>query len=267
MRIVLLVLALCSVAPLAAAQSAIDQGFTRFAEADFEGALSSFASAEEAASLTRDDVLRIYLGRALVHFALEARPDAERAIRALLSIDPAYEVPSTVAPALREVFERIRAEGRAMGVSIEARETPGGARLSAEVADPASIVRTTRLRARDPAVASEGSWVTADATELVVPGARAGVELEVEVVLVGPGGAELFTDHESVEVRRALVERVDAPAAPAIVRASSGPDVGLIAGLTIGIGVPVLAAVAILIAFFAIPANDTIIDGPHFVTP
>ena len=185
----------------------VDEGVARYEQAEFTAALAAFRSAAAGDDLRREDLLTLLATRALVHFALGESAQMTEDLRALASLDPAFEWGPATAPPLVEAFEDARnAQQGVLSVEIGAEIPPGArsVRVHATVLnDGAGLGRETRLRAR----IAGGAWEEASGGEVTV--GWTGAVVEVVAVVVGPGGAEL--------ARRGTAESpetLDVPAPP-----------------------------------------------------
>ena len=104
-----LALLLIAVLPAGAfAHPLVDRGIEAYENADFETALSSFARAEYAEDLSREDLVVLLHNRALVYFALGDTDSMERDLRRLARIDAGHEMDEAVPPTVRQAFDRVR---------------------------------------------------------------------------------------------------------------------------------------------------------------
>ena len=176
----------------------LDQAQEKFQQAEFEAALALYAQAEEANDLTRDDLVELYLRRALVHHALGNEDELDLDLFRLATIAPDTDLGRQIPPRVRDAFDAaVRETGGAL--SVEVRTEPAGAvvRLSTRVErDQAALVREVRLGARAPG----GEWQTAVNDELVVtPGPEGRVEYWAAAI--GPGGAAIAASGTETEPR------------------------------------------------------------------
>jgi hypothetical protein len=178
-------------AGVASAHPILDEAQSRFDEADFEGALAAFERAEQAGDLTRDDVIQLYVQRALVHHTLGDEANLETDLMRLASLEPDYEFGRQVPPVVREAFDRVK--GRTTGriaVRVDAQSHAGGVLLEARVSnDTSGIVQEVRLGARAPG----NAWTQRSNATLEMP-ASSDATLEIYAEAVGPGGAVLASD-------------------------------------------------------------------------
>jgi hypothetical protein len=167
------------------------EGQRLYGQADFAGALRAFAAAESSEDLSRGDLIALLEGRALVHFALDAREEATADLTALASVDPAHEFSGETPPEVRNEFAsaRRRTGGERVRVRIETEQSAGGVSLRAAVAgDVARLVREVVITAR----AGSGEWESGAGGILRVDAPR-GTRVEYYAVAEGPGGAPVAT--------------------------------------------------------------------------
>ncbi len=182
---------LAATATTAFAHPILEEAQARFDEADFEGALEAFQRAEQAGDLTRDDVIQLYVQRALVHHTLGDEENLETDLMRLASLEPNYEFGRSVPPVVREAFDRAkeRTTGR-IRVQAEAQSHAGGVRLEARVTnDTSGIVQEVRLGARAPG----NAWTQRSNSVLEMP-TTSDQTLEIYAEAIGPGGAVLASD-------------------------------------------------------------------------
>jgi len=164
------------------------EGMARMQEADFDAALDRFDRAE-AGNLDRDGLVRLYMHRAVVLFALD-RPEEMRAdLRRALALSPSARPPATSPPPVLVAAARIRAVGVAPP-SLEVRAHPArdGVRFSAEVGvDGARLSRGTRLWARRPGSPRWQGGTTASLFVVAPPD----TEVLWYAELLGPAGVVL----------------------------------------------------------------------------
>jgi hypothetical protein len=274
-------------APVVAyAHPLIDEGERKYEDADFPGALDAFARAEAATDLTRDDLVRLYTRRAMVHHAMQHPEELEADVFRLANLDRALRLPRAVPPAVRRAYEQaVTRVTSLLRVDVEAEAMPGGTRLVARVSDDnAGLVQSLRVRART----AGGAWRRTDRATLELP-AAAGATVEYVAEAIGPGGAVLAqagTDDAPLRttLSPALVTSAVTPAAatttadgataatttpgpaPVPPRDPAPRDVGgapvwpwLVAGGA------VLAAAVVVVALFVVPGpqGDQPVSGPQ----
>jgi hypothetical protein len=263
----------------------LDEGERKYEDADFQGALDAFARAEQAADLTRDDLVRLYTRRAMVHHAMQRPEELEADVFRLAHLDRALRLPRAVPPAVRRAYEQAvtRVSGT-LRVDVEAEPMPGGTRIVARVSDDnAGLVQSLRVRAR----VSGAAWRRVERATLEIP-AAAGATVEYVAEAVGPGGAVLAqagTDDAPLRttLAPALVEAAAAPvvAAPTGTVPASSPVSGGGAAPSGALpraaegGAPVwpwllaggvvIAAAAVVVALFVVPGpeGDQPVSGPQ----
>jgi hypothetical protein len=153
-----------------------------YREADFEAALEALERAEASERLTRDELKRLLVRRAVI---LSARSDDEalhRALTQLLVVDPDARFGEEVAPRLRAQLEEMRAERPQPEVNVALELRGPTVRLVGSVGDHAGLARSVRVGAR----ASGGPWVESR-NELALD-ALPGATIEYYAAAIGPGG-------------------------------------------------------------------------------
>ena len=171
---------------VAAANDDVDQGWQRYLEADFEGALEAFARAERGA-LDRSELVSMLEGRAQVQFASGAEAQLDATLVALASLAPAHRLAPESPPELSARFAATAQRlGAALGVDVEVSREGGAMRVEARVrGDAAGLARRVRIVARVAGVEREA---VDEPLELLV-GASDEVHYWVEVI--GPARAVL----------------------------------------------------------------------------
>lgn len=238
---------------VALAHPLVDQAEARFEEADFEGALEAFAQAEQATDLGRNDLLLVYLRRALVHHAMGQTDAIDMDLFRLATLEPRYRLGREVPPQVRDRFatQARRVEER-LRVKVDATEARGGVRIRAQVTDDlAALVTAVRFGVRT----AGGVWQRSDGAALEVMG-DPDSEVEFYAEAVGPGGAVLASEGTSGAPRRSTIAGLLAPA-----ETGPGPIVGGggggIPAWPFLVGGAVLVAVAVtLVVIFATGGND-----------
>lgn len=266
-RLAALVLgALICLAPAAAlAHPLIDEGLRRYGEADLPGALDALTQAEHATDLTRDDLVQLYLGRAMVHHAMGHATELEADVFRLATLEPALTLRRTAPPPVRLAYEQAAARVPGpMRLDVEVHPTPDGVELVAHVTDDsAGLVQAVRIRARTLG----GTWRRSALASIELP-AAAGAAVEYVAEAVGPGGAVLVSaGTESTPVR--VTTTVAAPGGGASATADrTGADAagrddhGL--GLwpwVIGGGALLVAAVVLIAVLASSSSDDQHISG------
>jgi len=176
---------------VAHAHPILEEAQRRFDEADFEGALEAFGRAERAADLTRDDLVQLYVRRALVHHTLGNADDLETDLMRLASLEPEHEFGRQVPPVVVEAFDRARARTTGqITVSLAAETRPGGVRLEAQIEnDTSGIIQEVRIGARSPG----NAWTQRSNAALEMP-APSDSTIEIYAEAIGPGGAVVASD-------------------------------------------------------------------------
>ena len=202
---------------VALAHPLIDEGKRKYDEADFQGALDAFTRAEQATDLSREDLVQLYIRRAMVHHAMQHPEDLEADVFRLATLDRGLTLPRSAPPPVRRAYEAAVARVTApIRLDVEVQPMPGGIKLIARVTDDnAALVQSLRVRART----QDGSWRTSDRASMEVP-AAAGATVEYVAEAIGPGGAVIAT-------AGTVAEPLTATAGAAI---GPGPDPGEGAG-------------------------------------
>ncbi len=181
--------------PPAAAQPAGLQAAARQfrdgAFADAEETYQALLAADE--GLDRSTLESVYRALTMVRRALQDDAGVERALTALLSLDP-DAVLEDAPPSLGRVVERLREEIRApVGVEVQSEVRGGEARVTVRATeDVASLVRSVRLYVRE----EEGWRARSGDTHRLAP------DTEYFAEAVGPGGAVLASDGSATDPRR-----------------------------------------------------------------
>ena len=164
----------------------LDQAKGQAERAEFERALLTLAKAESEAVLTRDDVVELYLQRAMIHFALRLTSAMAADLELVATLEPKLALDPGLPPEVRAAFPT-RAEQLALRVDGESR--PQSVRLHLQVFGlRTDLVRGVKLSARPRG----GEWISGETSELEI-GAQPGEPVEYYAVAYGPGGAELIT--------------------------------------------------------------------------
>jgi hypothetical protein len=171
---------------VAAAHPLVDRGQRLFEEAEFQGALEAYSQAEQASDLTREDLVRLYQQRALVHHAMGNEAELENDVFRLATLEPRLQLGNDVPPAVRQTFEAAKERVTdALRVVGNAETMPGGVRVTARIEnDLSALVQTIRVSTR----VGDGEWRTAEAANVEVP-APAGARVQYYAEAIGPGGA------------------------------------------------------------------------------
>ncbi len=257
------VVAFSASASRAYAHPLVDEGYRRYSEADFSGALDSFARAWSARGLQRDDVVRVLAGRAMVYFATNDRASLQAALASLAVLEPTYAFPREAPPELAQGLDREVARARGtLGIEVTVEWRGEDAMLSSRVShDPSRIVSAVRLYAR----VSGARPLTGEGT-LLVPGARDGVSYWAEAI--GPGGAVLATEGSESAPREAQHDGV----ALGVIEDPSGGGAtadtggGVSPWLWVGIGaVVVIGVIGTLLLVSSGGKSDSTQPGAPFV--
>ncbi|MBX3272907.1 MAG: hypothetical protein KF729_21775 [Sandaracinaceae bacterium] len=235
--VALVVCAHAVVSAHAAAQSSVDEGWRRVLAADFDGALAAFDEAE-AGTLTRAELVRVFEGRAHVHYALGRAAALEAALARLAAMAPEHRLAPETPPELVERFARL-ADRRRLTLEVELTESETEARLEARAeGDPGGLVRHVRVAAR----VGDGAWLEAQDEPLILPidAARA---LAYYGEALGPGGA--------------VVARDGSREAPHLREGASGGDDAPWGWIALGAGAAVVIGVVIAIVVAATAPADT----------
>jgi hypothetical protein len=189
-------------ASVAHAHPILEEAQRHFEEADFEAALEAYGRAEQAADLSRDDLIQLYVRRALIHHTLGNTADLEADLMRLATLEPQYDFGRQAPPVVVEAFERMRERTTGqLSVRIDATTQPGGVRLEARVSnDTAAIVQEVRLGARAPG----NAWTLRSNAALEMP-APSDSTLEIFAEAIGPGGAIVASDGTSAEPVTSIV--------------------------------------------------------------
>ena len=266
-RLLLPLAVLLALPSTALAHPLVEEGRSRFEEADFQGALRALRGAERADDLTREDVIRLLETRALVYRALQDEARLEAALRALGTVDSDHAFSPEVPPEVSERFTHLKERlPGALRLEVDVRPIPGG--LAVEAAahnDVEGLVRHVRVYARP----EDGRWQSAEDQRLTVlasPGSRVIWYAQA----IGPGGAVLASRGTETAPETAVVPkagRADVPSLPAdgapVPAEEDGPP-----WLWIGVGAGAAAVAAGVLAFFLlrdtkVTTTVTIVDGTN----
>ncbi len=138
----------------------VQRGRELFDDQRYEESIQTLSGALVRPRNTREQTIEIERLLALDHITLGHAEEAENFVRALLCLQPDYELPRSESPRFRDFFASVRARWEAEG-------RPGLATAQAPAARPVGIKHSS------PAEAAPGSEVTLHAT-LDDPGHRAG---------------------------------------------------------------------------------------------
>lgn len=224
-------------APRAHAQLA--DGARHLASADFERAVRAYDRAISEATLSRDELVALYEGRAIARWAIGDEDLARLDLAALASLDPQHAFTPEAPPALTRAFAESPVEPLALSLSWD--DAPGRARAHVAVEnDGAGLVLLVRIHARRP---SE-PWSIEEGTEVeITHGATERVELWAEAI--GPGGAVVARLGTAL-APLAHPDQVG-PSARAVLAApdQAAPTTPL--WIAVGVGAAVLVVVAIIV--------------------
>jgi hypothetical protein len=138
----------------------VQRGRELFEDQQYQESIQTLSGALVRPDNTPDQKLEILRLLALDHITLGHAEEAENVVRALLSLQPGYELPKTESPRFRDFFAAVRARWEAAG-------RPGLA-----TAPDQGAARAVTLKHTSPSEASPGSEVPLVAT-LDDPGHRA----------------------------------------------------------------------------------------------
>jgi hypothetical protein len=267
----------------AVAHPEVERGVRQYYAADLDQALASFARAEAGRGLSRGDVVRLLLFRALVHSAFGSAGARDADLLRLASLAPDAPLPDDAPPGVRDAFARARSTVTApLTVGLAGTPSGDGARVEivARVSgDPGGLTRLVHLSlgAEAEAGAEAGAGPGTGLEASAGAGARASVARSGSPVAYrawaeGPGGAALAM----IEGTDALLA-VGVPLLPARTTASeratgagSAPDTdreGLPLWAYAGGGAVLASAitVAVLLIRGAATPSRTQISAPTFV--
>jgi hypothetical protein len=163
--------------PLAAARAHLDHA--RFAEA-----VEAFDRAADGDGLARREVLALLEGRALARHARREVAEARADLRLLLALEPGVELGRAAPPALRRLFEEVRAEGvEPLGLDVQTLPLSDGLEIRIALQGPTELVRRARVVEH-----RDGRSVAYEGRRVLLRG-RGPFRFHVEVV--GIGGAVL----------------------------------------------------------------------------
>lgn len=170
----------------ALAHPLLDQARQQADRAEFERALLTLSKAESEAVLTRDDVVQLYLQRALIHFALRVPAAMAADLELVATLEPTLSLDASLPPDVRDAFPR---RARQLHLEVEASSEPDNVHLRLQVEGlRTDLVKAVKLTGR----AEHGEWSSADAPQLHIEAAP-GSTVEYYAVAYGPGGSELAT--------------------------------------------------------------------------
>jgi TonB family protein len=109
MRMLVVLLTVCSLAAPARGQDALSAAQAFYAAAQYEEALKAFDAAKNAGGREPRAALAIEQGRAFCLLALDRRADAEKAIETILGLDPFFKpAEDDTPPKIRTAFREVR---------------------------------------------------------------------------------------------------------------------------------------------------------------
>lgn len=233
----------------ARADADVDRGWQLYLEADFEGALESFARAERGA-LDRAELVSLLEGRAQVQLASGDDAQLDATLVALATLSPSHRLAPESPP---ELIERFAATCRRLGggirVDVETSREGGLVRIEATVrGDAAGLGRRVRIVAR----VAGAERVAIDEPLEVSVGTTEDVQYWVEVV--GPAHAVVASRGDA---SRPEVSRGDA----------RSDDTWLWAGVGIGGGVILVGAIVLGVFLGTQPPALTQPTAPLLPTP
>lgn len=239
-------------AATAHAHELVEEGRRRFVDADFDGALELYARAEAADDLTREDLISLYEGRALTHFALGELDHAQVALEQLATIAPSHHLSDEVPPELVEIFEEAAAAaGEGLRLRVDAERSADGVSLRPILeGDGVGIARSLSVAGR-----TDGEWTFGDESGLTLS-IPASATVEYYAQVIGPGAA--------------ILASVGSEGEPATIPGEGG--VGALPGWTWGLvgggaGVLILVVIIAAVAASSSGSSTVPIDGPFVVMP
>ena len=255
--------AICGATTRAYAHPLVDEGYRRYSQADFSGALDTFGRAWSGSGLERRDVVRILAGRAMVFYATNDTQGMRAALASLAALEPSYAFPREAPPELAQgLAAEVARLGGALAIEVTVEWRGEDAQLSARVGhDPGRMVGTVELHARTQGahpLEGEGTLLVAGAGQAVVYWAEA----------IGPGGAVLATEGSQAAPHRAPRNAValgvpEDSSAPGGTTDSGG---GISPWIWVGIGaVVVIAVVGALLLVCSGGTTDSTQPGAPFV--
>jgi len=195
---------------VAFAHPMLDEAEHLFDEAQFDEAVAAYERAEGASNLTREDLVRLYAGRALVHHTRGDSQSLELDLFRLATLEPDHRFPAHIPPLVREAFERVRAQNNVtepVAVSVQANSAPGGVRVEGRVErDLAAIVQEVRVGMRTPG----REWTVRVNAPLEMP-ITSDQTVEYFAEAVGPGGAVIAHTGSQVRPRSSTVDELVHP--------------------------------------------------------
>lgn len=235
----------------ALAHPILDDARSAYESAAFERAATLLDEAERRDDLTRDDLIVLYDLRSLVSFALGDQASMDRALAALATLAPGFDVPSAYPPAWRTAFERARADAAAAPrLDLDGHDAGDHLEVRLRAHDGAGLGREIALSYRR----DRGAYVRVLGETLRIPWERAAA-IDAFGELVGAGGAVLARAGSAGEPLRFAREGTEAEAA-------SSPWPLILAGVG---AVVVAATIAILLS--TRPDPNTVLSGARVVPP
>lgn len=247
----------------ALAHPLVDEGYRRYSEADFSGALDAFGRAWAARGLDRTDVVRTLAGRAMVFFATNDAAGLQAALSSLAVLEPEYAFPREAPPDLAQGLASEHARvGGALAIEVTVEWRGNDAFLSSRVAhDPGHMVTAVKLHAQ----AAGGDAVEGEGT-LLVPSAGERVSYWAEAI--GPGRSVLATEGSRAAPREATQTGValgvtEDSSAGAV---DTGSGDGISPWVWVGVGaVVVIGVVGTLLLVSSGGTSDSTQPGAPFV--
>ncbi len=165
----------------------VEQGYALYEDAQFGKALEAFERATEGDGLSRNSLIALLEGRALVHFAMRQTQPMEQSLVQLASIDPKHAFGSAAPPevmvAFQTALQRIRGQIR---IEIKRESIFEGELLQTQVRnDVGDLVRQVRVYART----RRGAW--SQGVGLLRVHAPRYETVEYYAIAIGPGGAHV----------------------------------------------------------------------------
>lgn len=223
----------------ARASDELDLAESLLDEALFDEAVALFDEAEARGDLSKENLIRLFAGRAVAHFANRRSERMEIDLRRLAAISSHDPFPASAPPPVVEAFARaLAARQGPLDVDVDARLVEGAARFEVRVDnDPGDLVRAVvvHVRAEDT-----GPWVTLAEAPYRYETTATTVSYRAE--LRGPGGSVLARVGTAVSPLRVTTEVLQP-------RAEAGEDDGsslrwwLVGGGAAVAGIAVAAAV------------------------
>lgn len=163
--------------------SGLERAEQHLEQAQFSEALQVLEDLEAQEELSRAHLARMLETKAVARFALGQLGAMRRELRRLAVYAPSHQLPSTVAPAIREAFEEARRASPAPALEVQAAPVAGGLSIEATLAGPTKdLVSRVVIYSRF----AQESWVASPGMRLKIP-APAGASVEYYAAAQGPG--------------------------------------------------------------------------------